>query len=84
MAEKKKQNQKQKQNKPFKADNYMTSLDGQEVEVHIAYGNTVLQMQGRLKARARYDLILEFTDDNGRLQKVIVNKAYVVMLKPLG
>ncbi len=83
MAENKKK-QAQKQNKHFKVDNYMTNLDGQEVEVHIAYGNTVLQMQGRLKARARYDLILEFVDDNGRLQKVIVNKAYVVMLKPLG
>lgn len=84
MAEKEKQKQNQKQNKPFKVDNYMTSLDGQEVEIHIAYGNTVLQMKGRLKAKARYDLILEFVDDNGRLQKVVVNKAYVVMAKPLG
>jgi hypothetical protein len=64
-------------------DNYLMSLDRQLVEVHIAYGNTVLQMQGTLKAKARYDFILEFPDDSGRLQRVIINKAYLIMVKPL-
>jgi len=66
-----------------KMDNYLMSLDRQLVEVHIAYGNTVLQMQGTLKAKAKYDFILEFPDDNGRLQRVIINKAYLIMVKPL-
>jgi len=82
---KKKQQQKKGNNQgSFKRiDNYSYGLDNQFVEVHVAYGNTVLQMQGTLKSKAKYDFILEFTDDNGNLQKVIINKAYLIMIKPL-
>ncbi|HIC87042.1 MAG TPA: hypothetical protein EYP03_02175 [Aquificae bacterium] len=66
-----------------KMDNYLMSLDRQLVEVHITYGNTVLQMQGTLKAKAKYDFILEFPDDNGRLQRLIINRAYLIMVKSL-
>ncbi len=64
-------------------DTYLMSLDRQSVELHIAYGNTVLKMEGTIKSKARYDVILEFTDDDGNLQKLVINKAYIVMARPL-
>ena len=78
--------QKKKQNKQggsLRVENYVSSLDGQDVEIHVAYGNTVLQLQGRIKTKAKYDVILEFMDDDGKMQRIIINKAYVVMVKPL-
>ena len=64
-------------------DTYLMSLDRQSVELHIAYGNTVLKIEGTIKSKARYDVILEFTDDEGNLQKLVINKAYIVMARPL-
>lgn len=64
-------------------DTYLMSLDRQPVELHVAYGNTVLKMEGTIKSKARYDVILEFTDDEGNLQKLVINKAYIVMARPL-
>ena len=59
------------------------SLDRQMVEVHIDYGGTVLKIKGTLKAKSRFDVILEFKDDEGKLQKLFINKAYLIMTKPL-
>ena len=84
MAQEKKAKEKV-QRKPQSAliDNYLMSLDRQLVEVHIDYGGTVLKLQGVLKGKAKYDFILEFEDDTGKLQKLFINKAYLIMVKPL-
>lgn len=84
MADKGKENKYQgKQGATKIVDTYLMSLDRQPVELHIAYGNTVLKMEGIIKSKARYDVIIEFTDDDGNLQKLVINKAYIVMARPL-
>jgi len=80
MAEEKKQQKKEP--KPER-DAYLFYYHDQEVEVHVAYGNTVLRLTGRIKAKARYDIILDYEDDTGKKQRLIINKAYLVAVRPL-
>jgi hypothetical protein len=83
--EQEKQQQKQ-QAKPQKAqriEDYMVALDGYEVEVHVQYGNTILKLQGTLHSEAKFNIVLDFVDEKGKVQKLFINKAYVVMVKPL-
>lgn len=86
--EKQKQQQNQNQNKNANQlpknifDNYIVNYDGQEVELHINYCGTVLKLQGTIRSRAKFDVILEYKD--GRtLHKVVINKTYIIMAKPL-
>jgi len=90
--EKKPQSQAQNQNKQGKQkkkepkperDAYLFYYHDKEVEVHVAYGNTVLRLTGKIKAKARYDIILDYTDDTGKKQRLIINKAYLIATRPL-
>lgn len=84
--QKRRQNQPAPQQQPQKAqriEDYMVALDGYEVEVHIQYGNTILKLQGTLHSEAKFNIILDFVDEKGKLQRLFINKAFVVMIKPL-
>jgi len=92
MAEKKQQQQQQKpqQAKPKKPevvkpdrDNYLIHWHDKLVEVHLAYGNTVLKLTGKIKTKARYDVILDFEDEQGKKRRLIINKGYIIAVEPL-
>jgi len=77
------QGQKKKKEPKPERDAYLFYYHDQEVEVHVAYGNTVIKLTGKIKAKARYDIILDYEDDTGKKQRLIINKAYLVAVKPL-
>jgi len=96
MAEvKKQQQQQQQQQKPQQAkpkktqelkperDNYLIYYHDKEVEVHLAYGNTVIKLTGKIKTKARYDVILDFEDEQGKKRRLIINKGYIIAVEPL-
>jgi len=85
LNQKKTQNQNQSQKKTPKPerDHYLIYYHDKEVEVHIAYGNTVLKLTGVMMANARYDIILDFYDEKGNKQRLIINKAYIIAVRPL-
>ena len=60
-------------------DTYSLFLHKKSVEVHVAYGNSILKLQGVMKAKSRYDIQLNLDDR----EYIIINKAYIVMIKPL-
>lgn len=61
--------------------NYLIFLHKRKVEVHIDYGGTILKLQGILRAKAQYDIQLILDEEKKEI--VTVNKAYIVMVKPL-
>jgi len=81
----KQQNQNESQKKPPKAnrDNYSIYFHGKEVEVNIDYVNTVLKLTGTMMANARYDIVLDYLDEDGKKQRLIINKAYVIAIRPI-
>ena len=87
MAEVKKQQQQAKPKKTQELkpdrDNYLIHWHDKLVEVHLAYGNTVLKLTGKIKTKARYDIILDYEDDTGKKQRLIINKAYLIAVRPL-
>jgi len=85
MAEQKQQpqqEQKKKAPQPDK-DNYLIFYHDKEVEVHIDYGGTILRLTGRIMTKAKYDIILDFEDEKGKKQRLIINKVYLVAVRPL-
>jgi len=81
--EQKKEQKKEKKEPRPERDTYLIYYHDKEVEVHVAYGNTVIKLTGKIKAKARYDVILDFTDDTGKKQRLIINKAYLIATRPL-
>ncbi len=81
----KQQNQSENQKKPPRPtrDNYSIYFHDKEVEVHIDYVNTILKLTGRMMANARYDIVLDYLDEDGKKQRLIINKAYVIAIRPL-
>ena len=89
MAENKKPQPQGQQGKPQQGqkpqqpkaeyDTYSLFLHKKSVEVHVAYGNSILKLQGVMKAKSRYDIQLNLDDK----EYIIINKAYIVMIKPL-
>jgi len=77
------QAQKKKQEPRPERDNYLIFYHDKEVEVHIAYGTTILKLTGKIMTKARYDVILDFEDEKGNKQRLIINKAYLVAVRPL-
>jgi hypothetical protein len=82
-AQQQKPQQQQQPQKVQRIEDYMTALDGYEVEVHVLYGNTILKLQGTLHSQAKFNIILDFVDEKGKPQKLFINKAFVVFIKPL-
>lgn len=80
-GEEKKKPQKPKPQALMEYDNYLVFLHKQPVEVHVAYGNTILKLQGILRSKARYDVQLIL--DEKKKEVVTINKGYIVMVKPL-
>jgi len=76
------QEQKKKAPQPDK-DNYLIFYHEKEVEVHIDYGGKILRLTGKIMTKARYDIILDFVDEKGKKQRLIINKAYLVAVRPL-
>lgn len=62
-------------------DDYLIFLHKRKVEVHIAYGNSVIKLQGILRAKARFDIQLILDEKNKDI--ITINKGYIVMVKPL-
>jgi len=62
-------------------ENYIIFLHKKPVEIHIAYGNSVLKLQGILRAKARYDVQLII--DEKKKEIVTINKAHIILIKPL-
>lgn len=62
-------------------ENYLIFLHKKKVEVHVVYGNTVLKFQGILRTKARYDIQLIIDEEKKEI--ITINKAYVVMVKPI-
>jgi len=87
MSETKKQTQKQVKAKQTELkpdrDNYLIHWHDKLVEVHLAYGNSVLKLTGKIKTKARYDVILDFEDEQGKKRRLIINKGYVIAVEPL-
>ncbi len=79
------QNQNESQKKPPKPnrDHYLIYFHGKEVEVHIDYVNTVLKLTGTMMANARYDIVLDYLDENDKKQRLIINKAYIIAVRPI-
>jgi len=75
--------QKKDKNIRPERDNYLIYYHDKKVEVHVAYGNTVIKLTGKIKAKARYDIILDYEDDTGKKQRLIINKAYLIATRPL-
>lgn len=62
-------------------DGYSVFLHKSKVEVHVNYGNTILKLQGIIKAKARYEIQLVL--DEKKNDYIVINKAHVVAIKPL-
>ncbi|MGC9059561.1 MAG: hypothetical protein ACP5H3_04125 [Candidatus Aenigmatarchaeota archaeon] len=60
-------------------DDFLLIYDGRYAEVHIAYGQSVLKLEGTLNTDARFNIILR-TDEN---ENLIINKAFIIAVKPL-
>lgn len=74
--------QAQAQEKPkLEYNDYLIFLHKKKVEVHVAYGNTVLKLQGILRAKARYDIQLIL--DEKKKDIITINKGYIIFVKPL-
>ena len=63
----------------LKYDNYSVFLHDKPVEVHVAYGNSVMKLQGVAKLKGKFDVQLQLDDKN----YVVINKAFIVMIKPM-
>ncbi|MGC8942090.1 MAG: hypothetical protein ACP5KF_05440 [Sulfurihydrogenibium sp.] len=71
--------QPQQPRKTASRDDFLLIYDGRYAEVHIAYGQSVLKLEGTLNTDARFNIILR-TDTN---ETLIINKAYIIAVKPL-
>jgi len=60
-------------------NNYLLFLHKKKVELHINYGGNVLKLEGVLRSKASFDVQLIL--DNGEI--VTINKAYIILVKPL-
>ena len=73
---------RQKTEKPkFEYEDYTIFLHKKKVEVHVAYGNNIIKLQGVLRAKARYNVQLILDEKNKEI--VTINKGYIVMIKPI-
>jgi len=80
--QKAKKEAKQKTEKPkFEYEDYILFLHKKKVEVHVAYGNSVIKLQGVLRAKARYNVQLILDEKTKDI--VTINKGYIVMVKPV-
>ncbi|RUM27911.1 MAG: hypothetical protein DSY32_04925 [Aquifex sp.] len=77
----KKEQDKKKQKPKYEYENYLIFLHKQPVEVHVAYGNTVVKFQGILRAKSRYDIQLIL--DEKKKDIIIINKGFIIAVKPL-
>lgn len=83
-TEQKKGEEKKKSPKPapkVEYNDYLIFLHKKPVELHINYGGSILKLQGILRAKARYDVQLIL--DEKKKEIITINKAYIVMVKPL-
>jgi hypothetical protein len=71
--------QPQQPRKTATRDDFLSIYDGRRAELHIAYGQSVLKLEGTLNTDARFNIILR-TDTN---ETLIINKAYIIAVKPL-
>ena len=78
---KKKANQKKAQKPTPEYNDYLIFFHKKPVEVHVAYGNTILKLRGILRSKARYDI--QVILDEEKKDIVLINKAHIVMIKPL-
>ena len=76
-----KQPKKKSPNPKPEYDDYLAFLHKRKVEVHIAYGNNIIKLQGILRAKARFDIQLILDEKNKDI--ITINKGYIVMVKPL-
>jgi len=81
--QKKQQNQGQKKIPNPERNNYLIYYHDKEVEVHVNYGNTVLKLTGTIMSNSKYDIILDFYDEKGQKQRLIINKVYLIAVRPL-
>ena len=79
--QKKKSNQKKAQKPLPEYNDYLIFFHKKPVEVHVAYGNTILKLKGILRSKARYDI--QVILDEEKKDIVVINKAHIVMIKPL-
>lgn len=63
----------------MKYDNYSIFLHDRSVELHIAYGNSVMKLQGVAKFKGKFDVQLYLDDKN----YLVINKSFIIMIKPL-
>ena len=62
-------------------EDYLIFLHKKKVELHVDYSGTILKLQGILRAKARFDVQLILNEEKKEI--VTVNKAYIVMVKPV-